>query len=330
MRRQAMHAKSPVIDFHVHALEPTVFQSSTNKTVFTGFGANPVTEPRPGAKALIDRMFDAKTIIEDMDARGIDRSVVTSSTVLQGTSWADAEVDLSLCQRCNDQAAAWVTAHPTRMIGSMVLPLQDVDLALQELRRAHEQLGLRVVNASSSYKGFYLGDARFNAFWDEVAGRGLTVWVHPEGVEDPWFQSYGLWNSLGQSIEETKCMASLIYNGVMARYDNLKVVMAHGGGYFPHYMGRIDRNAVNRPDTVKNLGGKTPRDFLKSFYYDTCVYDPRVLEVLISLVGPERLVMGSDYPVGEKNPVQWLQQAGLEGEALAAVAGGNAANLLGL
>ncbi|MEY3639924.1 MAG: hypothetical protein RIR68_3057, partial [Pseudomonadota bacterium] len=89
-----------------------------------------------------------------------------------------------------------------------------------------------------------MGDARFNAFWDEVAARRLTVWVHPEGVEDPWFQSYGLWNSLGQSIEETKCMASLIYNGVMARYDNLKVVMAHGGGYFPHYLGRIDRNAV--------------------------------------------------------------------------------------
>jgi len=325
-----MHSKSPVIDFHVHALEPTVFQSSTNKTVFTGFGANPVTEPRPGAKALIDRMFDAKTIIEDMDVRGIDRSVVTSSTVLQGTSWAEAQLDLSLCQRCNDQAAAWVAAHPTRMVGSMVLPLQDVGLALQELRRAHEQLGLQVVNASSSYKGIYLGDARFDAFWDEVAGRGLTVWVHPEGVEDPWFQSYGLWNSLGQSIEETKCMASLIYSGVMARYDSLKVVMAHGGGYFPHYLGRIDRNAVNRPDTVKNLDGKTPRDFLKSFYYDTCVYDPRVLEALISLVGTERLVMGSDYPVGEKTPVQWLQQAGLEGEALAAVAGGNAANLLGL
>lgn len=325
-----MHSKSPVIDFHVHALEPTVFQSSTNKTVFTGFGANPVTEPRPGAKALIDRMFDAKTIIEDMDVRGIDRSVVTSSTVLQGTSWAEAQLDLSLCQRCNDQAAAWVAAHPTRMVGSMVLPLQDVGLALQELRRAHEQLGLQVVNASSSYKGIYLGDARFDAFWEEVAGRGLTVWVHPEGVEDPWFQSYGLWNSLGQSIEETKCMASLIYSGVMARYDSLKVVMAHGGGYFPHYLGRIDRNAVNRPDTVKNLDGKTPRDFLKSFYYDTCVYDPRVLEALISLVGTERLVMGSDYPVGEKIPVQWLQQAGLEGEALAAVAGGNAANLLGL
>lgn len=317
-----------VIDFHVHALESTVFKRSANKTVFTGFGANPVTEPRPGAKALIERMFHPELIIEDMDARGIDMSVVTSSTVLQGTSWADAEMDLALCQRCNDQAAEWGAMHPKRMVGSMVLPLQDMERSLQELRRANDQLGLRVVNVSSSYQGSYLGDPRYNPFWDEVAARDLTVWVHPEGVEDPWFQNFALWNSLGQSIEETKCMASLIYNGVMARYQNLKVVIAHGGGYFPHYLGRIDRNAVNRPDTVKNLGGKSPSDFLSHFYYDTCVYDPRVLEALIALVGTDRLVMGSDYPVGEKNPVQWLQQAGLQGHALKAVAGGNAAKLL--
>jgi aminocarboxymuconate-semialdehyde decarboxylase len=323
-----MTSDNLVIDFHVHALEPTVFKSSTNKTVFTGFGTNPVTEPRPGAKALMARMFQPELIIEDMDARGIDMSVVTSSTVLQGTSWADAELDLSLCQRCNDQAATWVAMHPKRMVGSMVLPLQDMGRSLQELRRASDQLGLRVINVSSSYQGVYLGDPRYNPFWDEVASRGLIVWIHPEGVEDPWFQNFGLWNSLGQSIEETKCMASLIYNGVMARYENLKVVMAHGGGYFPHYLGRIDRNAVNRPDTVKHLGGKSPRDFLSHFYYDTCVYDPHVLQVLIGLVGTDRLVMGSDYPVGEKDPVQWLRQAGLNGHALNAVAGGNAANML--
>lgn len=325
-----MTSTSLVIDFHVHALEPEVFKRSTNKTVFTGFGAHPVAEPRPGAKALMDRMFHPELIIEDMDARGIDMSVVTSSTVLQGTSWAEAELDHALCQRCNDQVATWVSMYPLRVVGSMVLPMQDLDKSLQELRRANHELGLRVVNVSSSYQGVYLGDSRFNAFWDEVAARDLTVWVHPEGVDDPWFQNFGLWNSLGQSIEETKCMASLIYNGVMACHPNLKVVMAHGGGYFPHYLGRIDRNAVNRPDTVKYLEGKSPRDFLTRFYYDTCVYDPRVLRVLVDLVGVDRLVMGSDYPVGEKDPVQWLQQAGLQGHALKAVAGGNAAKLLNI
>ena len=125
-------------------------------------------------------------------------------------------------------------------------------------------------------------------------------------------------------------MASLIYDGVMERFPGLKIIMAHGGGYFPHYMGRLDRNAVNRPDTLKNTGGKIPSDFLKSFYYDTCVYDPKVLKVLLERVGAERLVLGSDYPVGRQDPIDFLRQSGVSGADLARIAGGNAARLLGL
>jgi aminocarboxymuconate-semialdehyde decarboxylase len=155
--------------------------------------------------------------------------------------------------------------------------------------------------------------------------------MHPEGVRDPWFQRYALWNSAGQSIEETKCLTSLIYEGVMYKYPKLKVVIAHGGGYFPHYLGRMDRNTVNRPDTAKNTGGKNPREFLRSFHYDTCVYDPKVLKVLIERIGVDRLVLGSDYPVGERDPVGWLRdECGLKGADLANIAGGNAARLLGL
>jgi aminocarboxymuconate-semialdehyde decarboxylase len=325
------HADLPlVIDFHVHMLEPEVFKASANKTVFTGFGATPASAPRPGAQQLMGRMFDPAAEIEDMDARGIDMSVVTASTVLQGTSWADPQTDLALCRRCNDQAADWVARHPKRFVGSCVLPLQDPKLALQELERSVQKLGLRVANISSSYNGVYMGDPLYHPFWEAIEALGVTVWIHPEGVRDPWFQRYALWNSAGQSIEETKCMTSLVYEGVMTKFPKLKVVMAHGGGYFPHYMGRMDRNTANRPDTVRNTGGKTPSAFLRSFYYDSCVYDPQVLKVLIERVGADRLVMGSDYPVGEKDPVAWLRGCGLAGEDLARVAGGNAARLLGI
>ncbi|HEY4375334.1 MAG TPA: amidohydrolase family protein [Burkholderiales bacterium] len=321
--------RPPVIDFHAHMLEREVFAASTNKTVFTGFGATPAKAPRPGAAALMERLFDPLAELADMDARGIDMAVITSSTVLQGTSWADAATDLKLCRLCNDQAAAWVADHPTRFIGSFVLPMQDTQLALAELARA-QGLGLKVANLSSSYNGIYLGDPVFHDFWAAMNERRLTAWVHPEGVRDPWFQRYALWNSAGQSIEETKCMASLIYEGVMTRFPDVNVVMAHGGGYFPHYMGRMDRNTANRPDTVRNMEGQSPGAFLKRFYYDSCVYDPAVLKVLIERVGTERIVMGSDYPVGEQDPVAWLKSCGLEGEQLAHVAGGNAARILGL
>jgi aminocarboxymuconate-semialdehyde decarboxylase len=319
-----------VIDFHAHQLNRTVFEASANKTVFTGFGTTPAKAPRPGAQQLLERAFEPATVLADMDARGIHRSVVTSSTVLQGSSWADPITDLKLCQLCNDQSAEWVALHPSRFIGSIVLPLQDVALAIGELRRAHDELGLKVANLSSSYQGLYMGDPVFHPFWEVVEALGVSVWIHPEGVRDPWFQRYALWNSAGQSIEEAKCMASLIYEGVMTRHPKLNIVMAHGGGYFPHYMGRMDRNTLNRPDTVRNMDGQAPSSFLKRFYYDSCVYDPAVLAVLLERVGADRIVMGSDYPVGEKDPVACLKSCGLEGQALHAVAGGNAARILGL
>jgi aminocarboxymuconate-semialdehyde decarboxylase len=325
------YSKPPlVIDFHAHQLERQVFEASTNQTVFTGFGATPATAPRPGAQQLLGRIFEAASVLEDMDERHIDMSVITSSTVLQGTTWADAQTDLRLCQLSNQQSASWVEKHPTRFIGSMVLPLQNPKLAIEELKRAHATLGLRVANVSSSYNGVYIGDPIYHEFWEIIQALGITTWVHPEGTRDPWFQRYALWNSAGQSIEEAKCMASLIYEGVMTKFPNINVVMAHGGGYFPHYMGRMDRNTANRPDTVRNMNGESPSSFLKRFYYDSCVYDPQVLKVLIERVGVDRIVMGSDYPVGEKDPVAWLAQSGVNGAALAAIAGGNAAKLLGM
>ena len=321
---------TPVIDFHAHMLEPEVFKASTNRTVFTGFGATPMGAPRPGAANLMARMFDPRAELDDMDARGIDMAVISASTVLQGTSWADPAEDARLCRRCNDQAADWVARHPGRFIGSAVLPLQDAALGTAELRHAVESLGIKVANISSSYGGVYVGDPVYAGFWEAVDALGVTVWIHPEGVRDPWFQRYALWNSAGQSIEETRAMASLIYEGVMHRHPGIRIVMAHGGGYFPHYMGRMDRNTANRPDTVRNMGGRRPSEFLRAFHYDTCVYDPAVLRVLVERVGVDRLVMGSDYPVGEADPVGWLRSCGVEGEDLAAVAGGNAARLLGL
>jgi aminocarboxymuconate-semialdehyde decarboxylase len=270
-------------------------------------------------------MMRPESVLEDMDARGIDMAVVTSSTVLQGTSWADPQADLELCRRCNATVAEWAAKYPRRFVPSAVLPLQDIGLTLAELKSS-----AKVINASSSYKGVYLGDPVYHPFWEAVNDIGATVWIHPEGVRDPWFQRYALWNSAGQSIEETKVMASLIYEGVLTRFPDLKVVIAHGGGYFPHYLGRMDRNHANRPDTVKNTGGRKPSEFLRSFHYDTCVYDPQVLAVLLERVGADRLVMGSDYPVGERDPVSFIRGMNLSEEGTKAVCGGNAARLLGL
>jgi aminocarboxymuconate-semialdehyde decarboxylase len=318
-----------VIDFHVHMLDAEVLKASENRTVYSGFSKGGSAQ-RPNLNEFLRRMLEPDAQIADMDERGIDRSVVTSSTVIQGTTWADPRTDHDLCRRTNDTTAEWVARHPGRFIGSFVLPLQDLERSMQELERATWELKLGVGNISSNYKGVYMGAAHYHPFWEAIEKRGIPVWIHPEGTVDPWFQSHALWNSLGQSIEEAKVMASLIYDGVMHKYPGLTIIMAHGGGYFPHYMGRMDRNAANRPDTIRNTGGKKPGDFLRSFYYDTCVYDTDVIRVLMERVGADRLVLGSDYPVGEKDPVAFLRDCGVSGRELEMIAGGTAAKLLGL
>jgi aminocarboxymuconate-semialdehyde decarboxylase len=321
------HSGLPVvIDFHVHMLDAEVLKASENRTVYSGFGKGGSAQ-RPNLNEFFRRMLAQ---IADMDERGIDRSVVTSSTVIQGTTWADPRTDAELCRRTNDRTAEWVARHPERFIGSFVLPLQDIERSMHELERATRELKLGVGNISSNYKGVYMGAPHYHPFWEVIEKRGIPIWIHPEGTLDPWFQSHALWNSLGQSIEEAKVMASLIYDGVMQKYPGLTIIMAHGGGYFPHYMGRMDRNAGNRPDTIRNTGGKKPSDFLRSFYYDTCVYDTDVMKVLLERVGADRLVLGSDYPVGEKDPVGFLRNCGVSGSELEMIAGGTAAKLLGL
>jgi aminocarboxymuconate-semialdehyde decarboxylase len=95
-------------------------------------------------------------------------------------------------------------------------------------------------------------------------------------------------------------------------------------------MGRLDRNATNQPDSMKNIA-KKPSEYLGRFYYDTCVYDPDVIRSLIAKVGAGRLVMGSDFPVNMSDPLAFLKDdVGLSPTDLDRAAGGAAAQLLGL
>ena len=179
-------------------------------------------------------------------------------------------------------------------------------------------------------RGIYLGDPQFDPFWQAASDQGLVVFMHPDGAKDPWFFQYGMWNSLGQSLEEAKFMASVIYEGVLERYPKLKLVIAHGGGYFPHNMGRLDRNVKNAPHSMKNITRK-PSDFLKSVYYDTCLYDPTVLSALAKIVGPERLLLGSDWPIGEANPVGFVNaRTEISDPDKTMINGGRLAELIGL
>jgi predicted TIM-barrel fold metal-dependent hydrolase len=103
-----------------------------------------------------------------MDRLGIDMSVISSAAVISPLHWAEPAAALTMAQKLNDTAAEWAATSPNRIIGSFVLPLQDVDFALGELQRARNDLGLKVANIPAEVRGVYLGDVQFrplNSRW---------------------------------------------------------------------------------------------------------------------------------------------------------------------
>jgi aminocarboxymuconate-semialdehyde decarboxylase len=277
---------------------------------------------------LFRKMFEPELQIQDMTERGLDLHVLSSADVMQSRSWATSTEEERLAALTNDECARWVDQYPDHFIGTAVLPLGDMVLAMRELERACG-LGMKIITLPSNYRDYYLGHERYFDLWAEVQRRGLVVFIHPDGTRDPWYQDYAMWNSIGQSIEEVKVMSSIIYQGVLDRYPALKIVMAHGGGYMPHYMGRLDRNYTDKPLSAKNIS-KKPSEYLSNFYYDTCVYDPRTLEILIERVGVDRILLGGDYPVAALDPIDFLEEVSIEDAERAQIAGGNLMKLLDL
>ena len=288
---------APVIDFHTHMCDRQLLQQKGGP-------------PGPAKPDVAARLFDPAAQISDMDRYGVDINVITMSNALQGISWGNAQQDLQIHRRINDEIATkWVGRYPQRFVGACTLPMQDLSLAIPEMERCVRQLGCKVVEISSATPdGIYYGDRRLRPFWEAVHALNITAFIHPHlNASAPPLDDFALANSVGQGIEEAKVMSSMIYQGLFDHLPNLKVVVAHGGGFLPHYYGRMDRNVDNMPASARLISRK-PSEYLRSFYYDSCLYSPDILAALIKIVGIERIVLGGDYPVGGVDSVGELRQ----------------------
>ena len=203
-------------------------------------------------------------------------------------------------------------------------------LAVGELERCCNELQLKGVAISTTAAGMELGDAALRPFWAKAEELRAVVFIHPGGNRDRRFKRYSLWNSVGQAFEEAMAISSLMYDGVLEDFPRLRICISHGGGYMPFYMGRIDRNYAEKASTRVHMS-KPPIEYLRMLYFDTCVYERAVLAHLVDKVGAERVLLGSDYPVGENKPVEFVTETGtLSAAQKEMIVRGNAANWLGL
>jgi aminocarboxymuconate-semialdehyde decarboxylase len=323
--------KPIVIDFHAHTVIPELLAFAYEKSMFAKRIATGAAGGRaPGLPEEFERpMTNMARRLGDMDQMGVDIQVVSPSILHQCTYFAEPEEALKMERLGNERIAEMVSRHPDRLVGLGSVPLQDALLASEELTRCVEDLKLKGVIISSHVNGIELGDARLRPFWAKAEQLGCVVFIHPAGSTDERMRKHRLLITLGQPLEEAFAMSSLVYEGIIDEFPTLKIAFAHGGGFLPFYTGRHDMDyRFGRGGA--NLKGDFS-SYLPRFWYDTVLFNPDMLEFLLTKVPASHVILASDYPFAEKRPVEFVRRATkISRKDQDAILGANCATLLGM
>ncbi len=246
---------------------------------------------------------------------------------------ADPDLGREASRAINDFIADICARYPDRFVGLGTVPFQAPDLAIAELERVHKSLGFRGIEIMTHVAGEDLSADRFRKIFARCEELGMVVFMHPDGfTEAGRFADHYFANVIGNPLDSTVALHHLIFGGVLGDHPNLKLVVAHGGGFLPAYSGRIDHAAAARPDCCERIR-RMPTTYLKRVYFDALVYTHHQLEYLVEEYGADHILMGTDYPadMGEVDPIGMIEAAaGLDDAERRAILGCNAARLLNL
>jgi aminocarboxymuconate-semialdehyde decarboxylase len=311
---------------HAHILVPDVMKVTYEQSQYaqTVAGKSSGGMPEP----LLKRMTETPLRLEQMDATGVDIQVISPSIMQQCTYGLEPEQALEMERIGNEAVAEVVARHPDRLVGLGSLPLQDVALSSAELERCVRDLDLRGAIISSHVNGIELGDERLSPFWAKAQELGAVIFIHPAGNSDSRMCRNRLMITVGQPLEEAYALSSLIYEGIIDRFPRLKIMVAHGGGYLPFYAGRHDNDY--RYGRSPQLKGDFS-SYLPRFFYDTVLFNPDMLEFLVTKVPSSHVMLASDYPFAEREPVEYVRRAKkISRHEQDAILGANAAALFGI
>ena len=255
--------------------------------------------------------WEPQAALEMMDRQGIATAIL--SMVLWTGMFAaagDAAAARRVARSSNEAAAEAIRSHPGRFGGFARLPLPDVDAALAEIDYALGTLGLDGVVLLTNHDGVYLGDSLLDPVFDELSRRHAVVFLHPTVPVYVEHTSLGYAPSLIEFVfDTTRAVTHLALSGTLERCPDLRLIVPHAGGTIPFLVDRISLLAARFvPGTTTHAPAGVETYFRRLYYELAIATNPHAVASVLQLVGPERLLYGSDWPALDEADVQSLIQ----------------------
>ena len=324
------------IDLHSHffpveALQnPGKFENRAPKLVLHD-GKLSVTSQIGSRPGLGAGAYDPVARIKALDEMKIDMQAISPSPILL-FYWEDAAVAAHFSRRQNQAIHDVVKKHPDRFIGFGSVPLHSVPESIAIAKEA-KSMGLKGLEIGNAVGDKPLDDPVFEPFFQAAQELELLLFVHPlEGgldADDPLSPILG--HVLQFTFRTTMMVERMILKGMFEKYPNLRMCLSHGGGLLAFNIWRLDHSYGLRADLQKRLPRK-PSEYLKRMCFDTIVHSVAALNYLVRVVGADRVVIGTDYPMamGDFDAVNKVMQLEIDEAGRALILGGNAARELGL
>jgi aminocarboxymuconate-semialdehyde decarboxylase len=306
-------ARVKIVDLHSHVIPRTIVDAIATRPA--EFAAR-IDRSGPVARVVHEQGFayplfpefvetDAK--LESMDRRGVDIAAISAAPTMY-YYWADAKTAAAAARLINDGIADMVAARPARLRGMATLPLQDPEASIAELERVVKHHGFRAVEIGTSVEGAQIADPRYRTLLRRSEELGVFLFAHPYYLGDKCgLEPYYLTNLVGNPLDTVMMAAHLMFSGALDELKELRILLAHGGGFMPYQAGRLARGHAVRPE-CKVHTRTSPLELVRRFHYDTITHHPQALRFLIDLAGADRIAIGTDAPfdMGLDHPLDLL------------------------
>jgi aminocarboxymuconate-semialdehyde decarboxylase len=301
-----------LIDFHAHALDER-FIHDLQRTPVAGLRAERgddgfwvIRRQGDDRKSSIDpNLHDLAKRLESLKRRDVGSQLFAPPPFM--LAWPGGAAGVELVRALNRASHDIASQSQGRMEMLSVLTLGQPEVAVQELQRAVDEYGIRGVMMPSSAGGRALDGPEFGPLFALIEKLGLVIFMHPtSAVTSERFGMYGLHVLVGWPFETTLAVTRMIFEGLLERHPNLKLVLAHGGGNLVFLRGRLDsaHDATGweaDPYFRENISQR-PSAYLARLYYDTCALSEDSNRFTIQTMGADHVVFGSDYPFDIGDP----------------------------